>query len=71
MARKKLKGHLPPDFHLEESTPLTDLGLSSLQMAEVVFELEEQIGIEFDPSQAADVKTVGQLIELANQLVES
>ena len=67
--QKKLKGQLPPNLVLDADTQLDDLGLSSLQLAEIVFELEEENGVEFDPAQAADVKTLGGLIDLGNRMI--
>jgi acyl carrier protein len=50
---------------------LDDLGLSSLQISDIVFSLEERLGTEFDAANAAEVKTIGQLVQLANQTVEA
>ncbi len=65
--RNELRGKLPAGITLDENTRLKDLALSSLQTAEVVFTLEEDNGIEFDTARAADVKTLGDLVELANE----
>ncbi|WP_405160286.1 acyl carrier protein [Nocardia sp. NBC_01499] len=67
--KQKLKGHFPAGLVLTEDTPLEDLGMSSLQTAEVVFEIEEDYEIEFDPARAADVKTLGSLVALANDIL--
>lgn len=70
--REQLGGKLTPDATLDESTVLEQLGLSSLQLSEIVFSLEEEHGVEFDASRAADVKTLGELVAVANEaLVES
>lgn len=65
--RNELRGKLPAGITLDGNTRLKDLALSSLQTAEVVFTLEEDNGIEFDTARAADVKTLGDLVELANE----
>ncbi|WP_024804907.1 acyl carrier protein [Nocardia sp. BMG51109] len=67
--KKKLKGNYPAGLVLTEATALEDLGLSSLQTAEIVFEIEEDYEIEFDPARAADVTTLGALITLANEIL--
>jgi acyl carrier protein len=64
--REQRRGKLPGDFVIEERTKLDELGLSSLEVSEIVFSLEEEHGVEFDTSKAADVKTVGELIQIAN-----
>jgi acyl carrier protein len=66
MIRNELRGKLPEDTVIDENTGLGDLGLSSLQIAEIVFELEEEHGVEFDAAKAADAKTLGDLIKLGN-----
>jgi acyl carrier protein len=66
LIRGELRGKLPADTTIDESTRLEDLGMSSLQVSEVVFTLEEQHETEFDPARAADVKTLGELVALAN-----
>lgn len=55
------------DTELNEATTLRDVGLSSLQIADIVYTIEDEMEIEFDPSKAADVVTVGDLVELARQ----
>ncbi|AKG43036.1 Acyl carrier protein [Streptomyces sp. enrichment culture] len=61
---KKLGGKA--DQHtLNADTEFETVGLSSLQIADIVYAIEDEVGIEFDPGQAANVKTVGDLVELA------
>jgi acyl carrier protein len=69
LIRKELRGKLPPDTVLEERTQLEALGLSSLQVAEIVFTLEETHDVEFDAARAADVRTLGELIEVGNTTI--
>jgi acyl carrier protein len=66
LIRTKLGGRLEPDFALDENTVFDELGLSSLQLADIVYTIEDRLRIEFDPSRAAGVKTVGDLVRLAN-----
>lgn len=67
LIRNELRGKLPADATIDESTSLEDLGLSSLQVSEIVFTLEEEHDFEFDAAKAADVKTLGELLALANE----
>ncbi len=61
---KKL-GSKAGKFELGESTAFDEVGLSSLQIADIVYTIEDDHDIEFDPSKAASVKTVGDLVRLA------
>lgn len=66
LIRHELRSKLPSDKILDEGTQLSDLGLSSLQTSDIVFTLEEHHMVEFDASQAADVKTIGDVVSVAN-----
>jgi acyl carrier protein len=67
LIRRELRGKLAADKVIDENTRLDDLGLSSLQVSEVIFTLEEDHGFEFDAARAADAQTVGEVIALANE----
>jgi acyl carrier protein len=67
LIRREMRGKLPASMVIDEQTKLDDLGMSSLQVSEVIFSLEENHGFEFDAARAADVRTVGDVIALANQ----
>jgi acyl carrier protein len=69
LIRRELRGKLAKDVTIDAGTRLDDLGLSSLQVAEIVFTLEEDHGVEFDPARAADASTLGDLIALVNDTV--
>lgn len=69
LIRRELRGKLPDGTTLDEATPLEGLGLSSLQISEIVFTLEEEHGIEFDAARAADVTTIGELVALGNETI--
>lgn len=71
LVRRELRGKLPADRVLSEDTRLDELGLSSLQVSEVIFSLEEDHGIEFDTAKAADVKTLGEVVALANAPIDA
>lgn len=63
----ELRGKLPDGIAIDESTVIQNLGLSSLQISEIVFGLEEDHEVEFDAALAADAKTLGDLLVIANQ----
>lgn len=69
LVRRELRRKLPEDFELTGETRLEDVGLSSLQVAEIVFTLEEEHEVEFDTSRAADVKTLADVVAVANEAI--
>lgn len=69
LIRQEMRGKLPKDVQIDESTRLDELGLSSLQVSEIVFTLEDEHGVEFDPAKAADAQTLGELLALGNEAV--
>ncbi|MFD5894123.1 MULTISPECIES: acyl carrier protein [unclassified Streptomyces] len=60
---KKL-GNKAGNFILDADTAFDSVGLSSLQIADIVYTIEDDAEVELDPSQAAGVKTVGDLVDL-------
>jgi acyl carrier protein len=71
LIRKERRGKLPEGLVLGPDSGLEEIGLSSLQVSEIVFTLEEEHEIEFDAAKAADVKTIGQLVALGNEAIGS
>ncbi|MFF2407943.1 acyl carrier protein [Streptomyces sp. NPDC058092] len=63
LIEKKL-GNKAAGLSLDADTVFDSVGLSSLQIADIVYTIEDDAEIELDPSQAADVKTVGDLVKL-------
>jgi acyl carrier protein len=63
---KKL-GSKADSFTLNADTAFDSVGLSSLQIADIVYTIEDDLEIEFDESKAASVKTVGDLVKLAEE----
>lgn len=63
---KKL-GSKANSFTLDENTAFDSVGLSSLQIADIVYTIEDDLDIEFDESRAASVKTVADLVKLAEE----
>jgi acyl carrier protein len=70
LIRQEMRGKLPKDVEITEATRLDELGLSSLQVSEIVFTLEDEYGVEFDPAKAADAQTLGDLLALSNEVLE-
>jgi acyl carrier protein len=71
LIRRELRGKLSADTVLDEGTRLEDLGLSSLQVSEIVFTLEENHNVEFDAARAADAQTLGDVVALANEALQA
>jgi acyl carrier protein len=65
---KKLGGKADA-FTLNADTQFDEVGLSSLQIADIVYGIEDDLEITFDESKAANVKTVGDLVRLAEETV--
>jgi acyl carrier protein len=68
LIRRETRGKLP-DAELTAGTRLEDLSLSSLQVAEIVYSLEEEHEVEFDESRAAEIQTLGDVVALANEAI--
>jgi acyl carrier protein len=71
LIRAEMRGKLPKDVRIDENTRLDELGMSSLQISEVVFTLEDEHGVEFDPARAANAQTLGDLLSLGNTVLET
>ena len=51
----------------ENSDFFNDLGLSSLDMATLVFSIEDEIGVQINVMDLIGIKTVGELIQKINK----
>lgn len=51
---------------LQEDKPLTEIGLDSLDLVEVMLEIEETLGIEFSSNEIADLSTLKDVADLIN-----
>ncbi|MBB5802989.1 acyl carrier protein [Saccharothrix ecbatanensis] len=71
LIKREMRGKLPADITIDENSSMDDLGLSSLQVAEIVFTLEEDHGVEFDAARAADARTLGDLVALGNDALSA
>lgn len=58
-----------PADELSADTQLADLGFDSLDVVECSVMLEDHFGVKFDDEKMADFKTVGQIAEYAEGLI--
>jgi len=54
----------------EDATFIDDLGADSLDVVEMIMELEDEFGIEIPDEDAEKITTVGEAIEYIRKLVE-
>jgi acyl carrier protein len=70
-----LKKHMKePRDDIGLSTALTDLKIESLDLAMIVFDIEDSIGIQIPYNaneEVEDFKTVGSVVDRVKQLLES
>jgi acyl carrier protein len=67
--RKNMKSN--PDKEITMDTPLTDLDIESLDLAVIVFDIEDSFGIEIPYNaneETNDFKTVGSVVEKVREL---
>ncbi|MFR1449672.1 MAG: acyl carrier protein [Beduini sp.] len=55
----KLKGKT-----LTEDSVFTELGIDSIDLVDLVFQMEEELQIQFEDDELTQIKTVGDLIKL-------
>jgi Acyl carrier protein len=63
MIKKELESKLKGQELTLEST-FKDLGLDSLDLVDLVFKFEEELGIEFDDEDLTGLKTVSDVVQL-------
>jgi acyl carrier protein len=54
---------------LSASTRFADLGLTSLDLVELLFAVEEHLGMELEPIGDSDPTTLGELLNQTNEMV--
>ncbi|WP_350342877.1 acyl carrier protein [Proteinivorax tanatarense] len=71
MVFEKIKGiieeQLDVDEEITKKTSFEDMGVDSLDIFQLVVELEEAFEIEIDDSEAAAMKTVGDAVEFVEK----
>lgn len=50
--------------NLSEDDELTNLGLDSLDLVEIMLQIEDELHIQFDNNELSDIKTFRQVLEL-------
>lgn len=56
--------------NLKETDSLSRLGLDSLDLVEVMLEIEEELGIEFDSDEISQVDTLGDVLKLIESKIK-
>ena len=56
--------------NLKEEDSLTDIGLDSLDLVEVMLEIEDAIGVEFDSEEIAELSTLQSVLDLINSKIK-
>jgi nodulation protein F len=68
----KIKAHAEPGKQIDLQTELDELGIHSLELTEIVFDLEESYGIEIDLNTVeawSSLKTVGNIVDSTRALI--
>jgi len=60
-------GEMPLDTDLSANTELVSLGLDSLKLIEIVYELETEYNVDADEAALAQLRTVGDLVGMVCQ----
>jgi nodulation protein F len=70
----KIKAHAEPGGEeITTNTELTALGIHSLELTEIIFDLEEEYGIEIEMNTVdawSNLKNVGDMVEAVRALIE-
>lgn len=60
---------------LKRDTEIADLGIDSFSVVEIIYEVEEKLGVEVpfnaNENPFGDMKTVGDLIDALNKLIKT
>lgn len=59
---------------ITRDTELTELGIHSLELTEIIFDVEDQYGLEIDLNTAdawANLKTVGDIVDAVRRLIDA
>ena len=55
---------------LKEEDSLKDIGLDSLDLVEVMLEIEDALGVEFDSEEIANLSTLQSVLDLINSKIK-
>ena len=50
---------------------IADLGIDSLAMLDLIYDIQQEFGLEFDPQQLVRVRTVGQLAAFLEERMDA
>lgn len=67
-----IKTHADPDMAITPETELGELGIHSLELTEIIFDLEEAYGIEIEMNTAeawSKLRNVGDIVEAVRGLI--
>ena len=67
--RRRL-AYLPPDASLSSDVPLKDLGLDSMQAVELIFDIEDELGVAL-PDEAMTAQTFETAASLWSAVLEA
>ena len=62
---------VPIDSGVGESTEVAELGIDSLAMLDLIYDVQQEFGIEFDPQELVRVRTVGQLAAFIEERMDA
>lgn len=72
---EKIRAHASPDAgHVTLDTDLTQLGIHSLELTEIIFDIEDAFGIEIEMSTVdawSNLASVRDIVEVVRGLIES
>lgn len=69
--KKVIKESLAKDSVTESSNFIDDLGADSLDVVEIVMDLEEEFGITIEDTDAEHIRTVGDAIEFLEKTLNT
>jgi len=69
----KIRKHASPDAgEVTPETPLTELGIHSLELTEIIFDIEDEFGIEIEMNTVeawSDLANVQDMVEAVSALI--
>lgn len=70
---EKIKAHAAPEVgEITLATELTELGIHSLELTEIIFDIEDEFGIEVELNTAdawSTLSSVGDIVEAVRSLI--
>ncbi len=70
---EKIKAHVAPEAgEITLATELTELGIHSLELTEIIFDIEDEFGVEIDLNTSdawSNLANVGDIVEAVRDLI--